>query len=79
MLKAQTDTEEEITAINYAAPYLASIGDPEYLSRPQATIVRDMCLNDFKKSQVQKATKLQLRIEECKKALKAFQTRLTMV
>ncbi|XP_073515968.1 dynein regulatory complex subunit 7 [Phyllobates terribilis] len=50
--------------LDYLAPYLALVGDPEKLTRLQAQQVKDDCLRDLKNRLVQQANLIQARFEK---------------
>ncbi|KAM4017283.1 dynein regulatory complex subunit 7 [Anomaloglossus baeobatrachus] len=51
-------------SLDYLAPYLSLVGDPEKLTRLQAQQVKDDCLRDLKNRLVQQANLIQARFEK---------------
>lgn len=72
---SKRDDEE----INPLAPYLARVGNPAYISRAEAYLLRDDCLNDFKQWSVDKANHILRTIEERATELEKMQALLTQV
>lgn len=70
---SKRDDEE----INPLAPYLARVGNPAYISRAEAYLLRDDCLNDFKQWSVDKANHILRTIEERATELEKMQALLT--
>lgn len=60
--------------LDYLAPFLAQIGDPEKLNRQQALKLKEDCLADLKMRLIDKANLIQSRFEkvrycqECKES-----------
>ena len=50
--------------IDYLAPFLAQIGDPEKLTRQQAYDLKEDCLADLKQRLIDKANLIQARFEK---------------
>ena len=50
--------------LDYLAPFLAQIGDPEKLSAVQAAEVRESCLRDLKQRLIDMANVIQSRFEK---------------
>jgi hypothetical protein len=50
--------------IDYLAPFLAQMGDPEKISRPQAYKLKEDCLADLKQRLIDKANLIQARFEK---------------
>jgi hypothetical protein len=50
--------------LDYLAPFLAQIGDPEKLSAVQAADVRENCLRDLKQRLIDMANVIQSRFEK---------------
>ena len=50
--------------LDYLAPFLAQIGDPEKISRPQAYKLKEDCLLDLKRRLIDKANLIQARFEK---------------
>lgn len=50
--------------IDYLAPFLAQIGDPEKISRQQAYKLKEDCLADLKQRLIDKANLIQSRFEK---------------
>ena len=55
--------------LDYLAPFLAQIGDPERISRPQAFTLKEDCLADLKQRLIDKANLIQARFEKVRKNL----------
>ncbi|KAK2581699.1 hypothetical protein KPH14_002186 [Odynerus spinipes] len=62
---------------DYLAPYFARIGNPKHISKAQAYLLRDDCLNDFKQLQVSKANLILRKFEKLTEELNKMQTVLT--
>ncbi|KAL2720671.1 dynein regulatory complex subunit 7-like isoform X1 [Vespula squamosa] len=62
---------------DYLAPYLARIGNPKQISKAQAYLLREDCLNDFKQSEVDKANLILHESEKLTEKLNELQTLLT--
>ena len=52
--------------IDYLAPFLAQIGDPEKITRQQAYTLKEDCLADLKQRLIDKANLIQARFEKVK-------------
>lgn len=50
--------------IDYLAPFLAKIGNPEKLSKQQAFSLKEECLADLKQRLIDKANLIQARFEK---------------
>lgn len=50
--------------LDYLAPFLAQIGDPQKLSRQEAMKLRDDCLSDLKQRLIDMANLIQSRFEK---------------
>ena len=50
--------------LDYLAPFLARIGNPEKLTRGDASKVREECLGDLKQRLIDKANLIQARFEK---------------
>ena len=50
--------------LDYLAPFLAQIGDPEKINRPQAYKLKEDCLSDLKQRLIDKANLIQARFEK---------------
>ena len=50
--------------IDYLAPFLAKIGNPEKLSKAQAFSLKEECLQDLKQRLIDKANLIQARFEK---------------
>ncbi|XP_071973018.1 dynein regulatory complex subunit 7 isoform X2 [Engystomops pustulosus] len=55
---------QAVLELDYLAPYLALIGDPEKLTRLQAQQVKEDCLRDLKDRLIQQANLIQARFEK---------------
>ncbi|XP_069822533.1 dynein regulatory complex subunit 7 isoform X3 [Dendropsophus ebraccatus] len=53
-----------VLELDYLAPYLALLGDPEKLTRVQAQQVKEDCLQDLKNRLIQQANLIQARFEK---------------
>ncbi|XP_053575515.1 dynein regulatory complex subunit 7 [Bombina bombina] len=72
--KAQRDAQEHamqeerkrqaILEMDYLAPFLAQLGEPEKLTRLQAQQVKEECLKDLKQRLIEKANLMQARFEK---------------
>lgn len=60
-------------------PYLARIGNPSHISRAEAYLLRDECLNDFKRLSIEKANRILFAIQERAAVLEKLQASLTQV
>lgn len=60
-------------------PYLARIGNPAYISKAEAYLLRDDCLSDFKQLSIDKANYILRIIEKRAAELEKMQTLLTQV
>ncbi|XP_025156088.1 dynein regulatory complex subunit 7, partial [Harpegnathos saltator] len=63
--------------LNPLGPYLARIGNPSRISKAEAYLLRDECLDDFKRSTVEKANRILLAIRERAAELEKLQATLT--
>ncbi|KAI4477018.1 hypothetical protein M0802_014792, partial [Mischocyttarus mexicanus] len=73
-----SDSLRDITKpADYLAPYFAQIGNPKHISKPQAYLLREDCLNDFKESQVDKANVILRKSEKLTEELNKLQALLT--
>lgn len=52
--------------MDYLAPFLAQIGNPEKLTRQQAFKLKEDCLTDLKQRLIDKANLIQARFEKVK-------------
>lgn len=50
--------------LDYLAPFLARIGNPDKLTRSDASKVREECLGDLKQRLIDKANLIQARFEK---------------
>lgn len=50
--------------IDYLAPFLAHIGDPEKITKNQAIKLKEDCLGDLKQRLIDKANLIQSRFEK---------------
>lgn len=50
--------------LDYMAPFLAQIGDPQTLKHDQASLVKDNCLRDLKQRLIDMANVIQSRFEK---------------
>lgn len=50
--------------LDYLAPFLAQIGDPEKINRAQAYRLKEDCLVDLKRRLIDKANLIQARFEK---------------
>ena len=55
--------------IDYLAPFLAQMGDPEKISRQQAYKLKEDCLADLKQRLIDKANLIQARFEKVRGCL----------
>nr|KAF7389396.1 hypothetical protein H0235_017880 [Vespula pensylvanica] len=69
--------EKIIKPADRLAPYLARIGNPKQISKAQAYLLREDCLNDFKQSEVNKANLILRESEKLTEKLNELQTLLT--
>ncbi|KAM4722226.1 dynein regulatory complex subunit 7 isoform 2-T2 [Rhinophrynus dorsalis] len=53
-----------VLELDYLAPFLAQLGDPEKLTRWQAHQVKEDCLNDLKQRLIERANLMQARFEK---------------
>ncbi|OCT84694.1 dynein regulatory complex subunit 7 [Xenopus laevis] len=53
-----------VLELDYLAPFLAQLGDPERLTRWQAQQVKEECLSDMKQRLIEKANLIQARFEK---------------
>ncbi|XP_011352287.1 dynein regulatory complex subunit 7 [Ooceraea biroi] len=75
-VKRPSKRDDELE-INPLGPYLARIGNPAYISKAEAFLLRDDCLNDFKEWSVEKANRILRTIEERAAQLEKTQAVLT--
>ena len=68
MLQERQQLEEKMRKqemeIDYLAPFLAQIGDPEKITRQQAYKLKEDCLADLKQRLIDKANLIQARFEK---------------
>jgi len=50
--------------VDFLAPFLAQMGDPEKLTKEQAFTLKDQCLADLKQRLIDKANLIQARFEK---------------
>lgn len=50
--------------LDYLAPFLAQIGDPPHIKRPEACKLKEECLQDLKQRLIDKANLIQARFEK---------------
>lgn len=50
--------------VDFLAPFLAQMGDPERLTREQAYLLKEQCLSDLKQRLIDKANLVQARFEK---------------
>ena len=50
--------------VDFLAPFLAQMGDPERLTRDQALLLKEQCLADLKQRLIDKANLIQARFEK---------------
>ncbi|XP_047369300.1 dynein regulatory complex subunit 7-like isoform X1 [Vespa velutina] len=62
---------------DHLAPYLARIGNPKQISKAQAYLLREDCLNDFKQSEVDKGNLILRQSEKLTQKLNELQMLLT--
>lgn len=65
--------------INELGPYLARIGNPTYISKTEAYLLRDDCLSDFKQVSIDKANRILRMIEKQAAEVEKAQALLTQV
>lgn len=58
--------------IDYLAPFLAQIGDPEKLTKQQAYTLKEDCLMDLKQRLIDKANLIQARFEKVTSVIRWF-------
>ncbi|ESO96481.1 hypothetical protein LOTGIDRAFT_115813, partial [Lottia gigantea] len=63
-LQLEEKMRKQEMEIDYLAPFLAQIGDPEHVQRPQAFKLKEDCLNDLKQRLIDKANLIQARFEK---------------
>ncbi|TGZ56490.1 dynein regulatory complex subunit 7 [Temnothorax longispinosus] len=68
---------EVVQEINELGPYLARIGNPAYISKTEAYLLRDDCLSDFKQMSIDKANRILRMIEKQAAELERMQALLT--
>lgn len=54
--------------VDFLAPFLAQMGDPEKLTREQAFSLKEQCLADLKQRLIDKANLIQARFEKASNA-----------
>jgi len=69
----------EVQEMNELGPYLARIGNPAYISKTEAYLLRDDCLSDFKQVSIDKANRILRMIEKQAAELEKMQALLTQV
>lgn len=50
--------------VDFLAPFLAQMGDPERLTKEQALLLKEQCLSDLKQRLIDKANLIQARFEK---------------
>ena len=55
--------------VDFLAPFLAQMGDPERLTREQAQLLKEQCLADLKQRLIDKANLIQHRFEKVRQLL----------
>ncbi|KAK3909337.1 Dynein regulatory complex subunit 7 [Frankliniella fusca] len=65
----EEEAREVEAEVDFLAPYMARLGNPDGLSPSQALAMRDDCLNDFKQQYVSRAQQMQQRFETEKERL----------
>ncbi|XP_024880776.1 dynein regulatory complex subunit 7, partial [Temnothorax curvispinosus] len=73
----QPSKREVVQEINELGPYLARIGNPAYISKTEAYLLRDDCLSDFKQMSIDKANRILRMIEKQAAELERMQALLT--
>ncbi|XP_046490335.1 dynein regulatory complex subunit 7 isoform X1 [Neodiprion pinetum] len=74
ILRAQSK-REVVKEMDYLGPYLASLGNPVYLSRTEALQVQEQCLTDFKQKLIDRANCILETFEKSKEELMQKQAR----
>lgn len=72
-------SKREVQEIDELGPYLARIGNPTYISKTEAYLLRDDCLSDFKQVSIDKANRILRMIEKQVAEVDKMQTLLTQV
>lgn len=62
MIRAKKIRETQ-SNVDYLAPYLARLGNPQPLQQRQALEVRELCLSDYKQLLVDRANRMQKQFE----------------
>lgn len=65
--------------VDFLSPYLARLGDLEYLTKKQALQIRNDCIDDFKRIATEKANGILQEFEKCSNELEKVQSTLTRV
>lgn len=65
-LQLEEKMRKQEMEIDYLAPFLSQIGDPEKLTRKQACQLKEDCLADLKQRLIDKANLIQARFEKVK-------------
>ncbi|KAL6423248.1 hypothetical protein ACFW04_010127 [Cataglyphis niger] len=76
-IKSPSQRDDIAQEINPLGPYLAQIGNPPYISKAEAYLLRDECLNDFKQLSIDKANYILRTIEKRASELEKMQILLT--
>ncbi|XP_070159520.1 dynein regulatory complex subunit 7 [Polyergus mexicanus] len=76
-IKGPSQRDDVAQEIDPLGPYLARIGNPAYISKAEAYLLRDDCLNDFKQLSIDKANYILRVIEKRAVELEKMQTLLT--
>ncbi|KAM0725854.1 Dynein regulatory complex subunit 7 [Formica fusca] len=76
-VKGPSQRDDVAQEIDPLGPYLARIGNPAYISKAEAYLLRDDCLNDFKQLSIDKASYILRVIEKRAVELEKMQTLLT--
>ena len=63
-LQEEEKKRREDMEIDYLAPFLAQIGDPDKINRQQAFRLKEDCLADLKQRLIDKANLIQARFEK---------------
>ena len=63
-LQEEEKKRREDMEIDYLAPFLAQIGDPDKINRQQAFKLKEDCLADLKQRLIDKANLIQARFEK---------------
>ena len=64
--------------LDYLAPFLARIGNPDKLTRNDASKVREECLGDLKQRLIDKANLIQARFEKVCRFSNSKETKATL-